>query len=103
MKEEKIKVLDEPENQLNNIVNVNDIVTLSFIFGEDDIETDLYKLVEDNLVNKDNQYITITMNSPLGKAINHNEVGSVVSYTVENETFKVKIEEKIKLLSSKSK
>lgn len=88
---EKIMDIDD------SIIDINDLVRLSLVFGENYIETNIYKLVASSLPEESSEYINISINSPIGSAIYGKKVGDLTAYNVEKNIFGVKIEEKITL------
>lgn len=96
IKQERLKkavIVDKQDNE--NIVDIGDVLSLTLIFGEDDEETDVYKLSGTEAFNKDENYNIVSINSPLGQAIYLKPIGETVKYNVNGNTFDVKINEKI--------
>ena len=77
------------------VVDVNDVVSLTIDFG-DKKETGVYRLIGTIDIDDHEDIISITLNSPLGKAIYLSSVGKDVTYIVGNNTFFVHINNKIK-------
>ena len=80
----KLKVIHDKYNK--NIININDTVTIKFIYDNDyDIDeitlTGLY-------IPNDNQ---TTLNSPLGKTIYKQKINSILEYKVNNNIIKIEI------------
>jgi len=96
-KMEKLKdiVIIERKTSNDSAIDINDVVKLTLIFSEDDVETGIYKLVASPTPQNDAEYICITVNSPLGSTIYGKHVGETSSYTVRGNAIGVKIEEKM--------
>lgn len=77
----------------DNIVDVNDVVSLTIDFGEK--ETNLYRLVGSSNFLSNDGITNISLNSPLGQAIYLKSVGSSVTYSVNGEFFPVFINSKV--------
>jgi transcription elongation factor GreA len=69
-----------------NSTNINDIVELDIDDGVEQVKV-IYKLVAKHPDSDDE----ISINSPLGKSIYKKKIGSIVSYTVNNQKYMVKI------------
>lgn len=81
----RIVIVDKSENE--ELIDIDDSVKIKMIFAPDDIEEMEIKLVGDT----SHSYDEITLNSPLGKAIYHQTVGSSVSYEVDGNNINVEI------------
>ncbi len=90
---EKVVIINSQTN--DEIVDINDLVSLTIDFG-DDIETNIYRLIGTADDASIDGIINVSLNSPLGKAIYGSRVGSDTKYNVENSTFLVHINEKVK-------
>lgn len=89
----RLEVVEKPEN---DYVYLNDTVVLDMIYGPDEHEEDIVKLVAIcESVTGDVKEITI--DSPLGKAIHKKAIGDQVSYTVNGHTFFATIKSKLNL------
>ena len=86
-------VLINDEEYDDNIVCINDIVEVSIIYDEDDSEIETIKLTGKYLPDDKNN--EVTLNSPIGKALHRQKIGSTVSYKVNNKELKVKIIRKV--------
>lgn len=81
------------EGKKEDLVNLNDCVELSLFFKKDYKETDKYKLVAYREAgNNDDEYMPISLSSPIGKAIYGRKIGETISYSVGSDEFQVKIE-----------
>lgn len=80
-------------NKVDDIVEVNDVVSLTIDFGEK--QTNLYRLSGTQDFDLDGNIINVSINSPLGKAIYLKKIGESVSYNVKGNEFKVQINSKI--------
>ena len=86
-------IVDKQDNE--NVVDIGDVLSLTLIFGEDDEETDIYKLSGTEAFSKDEDYNIVSINSPLGQAIYLKPIGEVVKYKVNGNSFDVRINEKV--------
>lgn len=86
-------VLINDEEYDDNIVCINDIVEVSIIYDEDDSEIETIKLTGKYLPDDKNN--EVTLNSPIGKALHRQKIGSTVSYKVNNKELKVNIIRKV--------
>ena len=77
----KIVIIDEVINE--NMVNINDIITVKIEFDEDEIEEMSFKLVGLNRPNLNSEIKEISINSPLGKSVYCKKVGDVGSYDAD--------------------
>lgn len=95
-KNEELKniVIVENNNNDDNVVNINDIVELKFIFDNDD-EIEKFKLTGGYNPKEYDDYREITLNSPIGKSIYQQKLGSIVEYSVSSRKFKVQILRKV--------
>ncbi len=71
----------------DDIVNVNDVVSLNLLFAKDDKEFITIRLVG-GTSEKDDE---VSLNSPLGKAIYRKKIGDVAMYTVNDKKINVEI------------
>lgn len=94
-KNEELKniIIIENNNNDNSVVNINDVVELKFIF--DDNEFEKFKLTGGCNPKEHDDYREITLNSPIGKAIYKQKLGSIVEYSVLSKKFKVQILRKV--------
>ena len=75
------------DKYINDVVNINDIVKIKFIFSDNEYEEDIIKLTGNYLpVNNE-----ITLNSPLGKTIYKQKIGSKLEYKVNDSIIKIEI------------
>ena len=87
----RIVILDEVEEE---IINVNDIVTVNMIYPETE-ETITFELVA-GMPDLGSRIMKISVNSPLGKAVYQRKIGEELSYTVDNENVNIQIISKTK-------
>jgi transcription elongation GreA/GreB family factor len=87
--------LIELESLNSNIVNINDMVELEFIYEDGNRDVGKFKLTG-NWKSKDyNDYQEVTLNSPLGKSIYKKGLNCRVEYSVNEKTIVVNILRKI--------
>lgn len=84
-----VRVKDE--EKVHNTVNLGDIVELNLIFDEDDQERMVVRLETVRKNNNEDDFETISVESPLGKAIYKQEVGNTVPYPVNGNMFQAEI------------
>lgn len=88
LEEEKyLKVIDDNKKD-NNTVNIGDIVTLKIKYNNEDYEEETLKLTGKYIPDINTE---ISLNSPLGKAIYKQKIGSTISYNINNSTITVEI------------
>ena len=87
----RIVILDEVEQ---DIINVNDIVTVNMIYPEIE-ETITFELVT-GMPDLGSRIMKISVNSPLGKAVYQRKIGEEISYIVDNEKVNIQIISKTK-------
>lgn len=87
----RIVILDEVEQ---DIINVNDIVTVNMIYPETE-ETIKFELVA-GMPDLGSRIMKISVNSPLGKAVYQRKIGEELSYIVDNEKVNIQIISKTK-------
>ena len=87
----RIVILDEVEEE---IVNINDIVTVNMIYPETE-ETITFELVA-GMPDLGSRTMKISVNSPLGKAVYQRKIGEELSYIVNNENVNIQIISKTK-------
>jgi transcription elongation GreA/GreB family factor len=87
----RIVILDEVEQ---DIINVNDIVTVNMIYPETE-ETITFELVA-GMPDLDSGIMKISVNSPLGKAVYQRKIGEELSYIVDNAKVNIQIISKTK-------
>lgn len=87
----RIVILDEVEQ---DIINVNDIVTVNMIYPETE-ETITFELVA-GMPDLGSRIMKISVNSPLGKAVYQRKIGEELSYMVDNEKVNIQIISKTK-------
>lgn len=86
MNQDKTKIQIIEDNYKENHVNTNNIITLKFIYtDEEEIEQ---LILTGKYLPNDNE---ITLNSPLGKAIYKKKIGDIVEYKVSDNNIKVEI------------
>lgn len=84
-----VRVKDE--EKVHNNVNLGDVVELNLIFDEDDQERMVVRLGTVRKNNSEGDFETISVESPLGKAIYKQEVGNTVPYPVNGNMFQAEI------------
>ena len=88
---ESASIIEIPELEANK-VNIGDVVLLRLIYAPDEIEEVTYQLVgEDGDVDKGQ----ISINSPLGRAIFKEAIGSKVTFIPQEEIYYAEILDKI--------
>ncbi len=75
----------------NNVVNINDTIKIGFVLDSEELDIDTFKLVGGDSQEKNE----ISINSPLGKALYEQKVGSKITYMVNDNPLNVIIVEKI--------
>lgn len=88
---EIIKQKKVPEN----LVNINDVVIIEFIYNKEDREIEKIKLTGNWETRLSENIQEISLNSPLGQAIYLKEINSKIQYTVNGKTVDVQIINKI--------
>lgn len=88
-----LKVVEDAYD--DNLVNINDIVEIEYIYSKDDKETEIIKLTGKYIPNTDLEIKEITLNSPIGKAMYKKKIGEECSYNVGNNDIKLKIIKRI--------
>ncbi|MDD4795866.1 MAG: hypothetical protein PHG03_04860 [Bacilli bacterium] len=78
----------------SSIVNLNDIIEVQFLINNNN-NTDIFKLTGNYFTKDDSEYDELTLNSPVGNAIYHQKIGSIVEYNVESNIYKLKIVRKV--------
>ena len=82
------------ENINEEIVEIGDIISIQLSPVDDEPETMLIKLVNE-AKNLEQDFIEISINSPLGKSVYKRKVGEITEYKVNNNVFNVTILNKI--------
>lgn len=86
MNQDKTKIEIIQDYYKENYVNINNIVSLKFIYDNENELEDL--ILTGNYIPNENE---ITLNSPLGKAIYKKKIGEIVEYVVSENNIKVEI------------
>ena len=87
-------IKEEEKNQ--NIVGIDDLLSVKLEYDDNSIENCVFKLVGTFYSNNNtDDYQEITLNSPIGKAIYHKKIPSITDYVVNDKMIKVFIESKI--------
>ena len=86
----KIKVIKETKTE-NNIVKINDIVEVEFIYPNGNKEVDTLKITGNYKSNMDSLVLEVTINSPIGQAIYHKKIQDECSYYVNGQKIMIKI------------
>lgn len=85
-------VIVKEQEKKEDTVNLNDCVELSLYIKEEQ-EIEKFKLVAyRDANNEDEEYTSISLSSPIGRAIYGRKIGETIPYSVGNDEFKVKIE-----------
>lgn len=74
-----------------NVVDVNDYVTIDMYFSDEEPEELVFKLVASNAPNFDGEVSEISLNSPLGNAVYGKKIGDKTNYSVNNNNVSVVI------------
>ena len=72
------------KNKSNKYININDYISLTLIYGDDDQEKIIIKLIGAPNPNLNEEYQEITLNSPLGKELLNKDKNYKGSYFVNN-------------------
>ena len=89
-----LKVIDD--DYVNDKVNVTDVVEALIKYPEDDEEIEILKLTGNySLCNGDSSVREVSLNSPIGKAIYKQNIGSTIFYNIGNNKIEVSILRKI--------
>ena len=92
--EEKIlKIIEDKYDK--NVVNIDDIIKIEFIYSQDDREFEIIKLTGKYIPNTDLEIKEITLNSPIGRAIYKKKIGEIYSYKVGDNNVSIRIVEKV--------
>lgn len=79
-----------------NLVDIGDIVKIDMIFGADDRDEEIFRLVATNpSFNIDDEVKEISINSPLGNAMYQKKIGDIVTYQVNDMKFTIELKEKV--------
>ena len=90
---QKLEIISE-EKKDNNLIYLEDIVCIRFFYSEEDYEEDIVKLTGKYFPVVTAKIKEITINSPLGKALYLQKIGSKVKYFVNEKEIMVEILEK---------
>ena len=90
---QKLEIISE-EKKDNNLIYLEDIVCIRFFYSEEDYEKDTVKLTGKYFPVVTAKIKEITINSPLGKALYLQKIGSKVKYFVNEKEIMVEILEK---------
>lgn len=89
-----LKVIDDEYNNVK--VNINDVIEVSIKYAEDDEEKEILKLTGNySLCNNNGSIREVSLNSPIGKAIYKQDIGTTVSYIVGRNKIEVSILKRI--------
>ena len=80
----------------DSLVEIGDVIKLDMIFSPDDIDEQILKLVGGN-PNFGGKISEISINSPIGAAIYHKQIGDSATYQVNDRQISVIIKEKVNL------
>lgn len=87
MKEDKSKIKIIDEINVDKVININDIVSIKFIYEDNDYDIDNIKLTG-KYISDNNE---TTLNSPLGRAIYKHKINDKLEYKVNNKIIKIEI------------
>ena len=90
-KKQYLKIVDDNDKK-ENLVNIDDKVSINIKYSDDDIETEVITLTGNYIPNTTNE---ISLNSPLGKALFKAKIGTSTSYFVGNSEIFITILEKL--------
>lgn len=76
------------KNKSNKYININDYISLTLIYKDDDQEKIIVKLIGSPNPNLNEEYQEITLNSPLGKELLNKDKNYKGSYFVNNKEIK---------------
>lgn len=74
-----------------NLVNIGDVVKLEFMYDDGDTEIEEVRLTGNWKVSLDGLVQEVSLNSPLGRAIYLQKIGSSVSYSVNGREIRIRI------------
>ena len=77
-----------------NLVNIGDVVKLEFMYADGDTELEEVRLTGNWKVSLDELAQEVSLNSPLGRAIYLQKIGSIVSYSVNDREIRIEILDK---------
>ena len=90
----RIEIVEDIDRE-EDIVNLDDFVLVDFVFSETDREEELVHLIGSTSPDFGKEYTEVTINSPLGKSIYKQKIGSTVHYSVNDRDFTIFIKEKV--------
>ena len=90
----RIEIVEDIDRE-EDIVNLDDFVLVDFVFSETDREEELVHLIGSTGPDFGKEYTEVTINSPLGKSIYKQKIGSTVHYSVNDRDFTIFIKEKV--------
>ena len=91
------KVVLVSKNDSESLIDIGDVLNIDMKFEDEDVEDMTFKLVGLSKGKNAEGIEEVSINSPLGKAVYHKEVGDTVSYTVHNNLIEVLIKAKVNL------
>lgn len=89
----KIELIDSKVSD-QSLVNIGDVIKLEFMYDDGDSEMEEVRLTGNWKVSLDDLRQEISLNSPLGRAIYLQKLGSIVSYSVNGKNICVHILDK---------
>ena len=92
---QRVPKISLEDKTIEGVVCVSDILKITIIYAEDDVETSIIKLTGKYLPEPNPNYEEITLNSPLGSAIYLKPIPSQTHYEVNERKITVEIKEKI--------
>lgn len=85
----KVQIVERQNDE--NLIDINDIITINYLFDDNSTELFEFKLVGTSAQIIDVEIPEISINSPLGKSVYHQAVGNRTTFTVNNNTFNIEI------------
>ena len=84
----RLKIIKEIKTE-DNIVKINDLITLEFNYPNGNKEIDALKITGKYKPNIDEETMVVTLNSPIGKAIYHKQIYDEIHYFVNDKNIVV--------------
>ena len=94
-------VIVDSHDENDELVDINDYVTVVIKFSLEDAEEMVFKLVATSNLKFDVEIPEFSINSPLGKAVYQKKIGEQVSYMINGVNVLVNIKNKTKELEEK--
>lgn len=87
MKKDKTKLRIIDEKNVDKVIHINDVITIKFIYDDNDYDIDNIKLTGKYIPNNNET----TLNSPLGKTIYNRKINDKLEYKVNDKIIKIEI------------